>query len=147
MGAFIGRVESGAVPTAIAQLNQPTPVTPRSPSTSTVSPSPRLLQQGTQISLNGQTWPVAWSQWQSASSSNQIRTGISDTGLLRTTGMDLLNTNEPLQQPVQWFSNPVPNPLNLAVRHSQQYRYLDITELAGRTGWQVRTSGNTLVVT
>jgi len=149
MGAFIGRVESGAVPTAIAQSNQPAPATPRSPSDSPLSPSPRLLQQGTQISLNGQNWPVAWSQWQSASSSanNQIRTGISDTGLLRTTGVDLLNTNDPLQQPAQWFSSPVSNPLNLAVRHSQQYRYLDITELAGRTGWQVRTSGNTLVVT
>nr|WP_290226545.1 phosphodiester glycosidase family protein [Trichocoleus desertorum] len=147
MGAFVGRVESGVVPAAIAQSNQPAPATPRSPNNSTVSASPRLLQQGTQISLNGQTWPVAWSQWQSAPNNNQIRTGISDTGLLRTTGVDLLNTNDPLQQPVQWFSNPTTNPLNLAVRHSQQYRHLDITELAAQAGWQVRPSGSTLLVT
>ncbi|WP_199295752.1 phosphodiester glycosidase family protein [Trichocoleus sp. FACHB-591] len=144
MGAFVDRVESGAVPSAIAQLSQATPVTPRSPSTSPTSSSAQLLQQGTQISLNGRIWPVAWGQWQS--NSNQIRTGISDTGLLRTTGVDLLNTNDPLQQPVQWYSSPTSNSLNLAVRHSQQYRYLDITELATRTGWQVRTSGSTLLI-
>lgn len=146
-GAFVGRVESGSVPSSVAQLSQSTPATPRSLSNSAIGSSSQLLQQGTQISLNGRIWPVAWGQWQSASSNNQIRTGISDTGLLRTTGVDLLNTNDPLQQPAQWFSNPTSNPLNLAVHHSQQSRYLDITELAVRAGWQVRTSGNTLLVT
>ncbi|HEY9806794.1 MAG TPA: phosphodiester glycosidase family protein [Candidatus Obscuribacterales bacterium] len=132
MGAFMGKLNSGAVPPAVAQTSQATPA------------APRLLQQGTQISLNGRVWPVAWSQWQA---NNQVRTGISDTGLLRTTGVDVLNTNDPFQQPVQWFSNPASTPLNLPVRHSQQYRYLDITELATRTGWQVKTSGSTLLVT
>lgn len=132
-GVFVGRLDSGAVPPAVAQESQTTPTTSR------------LLLQGTQISLNGRIWPTAWGQWQSANS-GQVRIGISDTGLLRTTGVDLLNTNDLRQQPVQWFSNPASTPLNLAVRHSPQYRYLDITELATRTGWQVSPSGSTLLI-
>lgn len=109
---------------------------------SQVSPLPAPGQQGSQILLNGRPLPAAWVQW---SASGQ-RFGISDAGLVRAIGVELLNTADATKQPVQWFSDPVAAPLALPTRLIGSFRYLDITDLAQRSGWQVQIKGTTLQI-
>lgn len=105
--------------------------------------SPQVIPQGTQISLNGRMFQVAWKQWQLGTS---LRTGISDVGLMQTLGMELLSTKDFTRQPVQWFSYPPSTPLVLASRLSGSYRYLDITDFARIAGWQLQVRGDTLQI-
>ncbi|MEM7580896.1 MAG: phosphodiester glycosidase family protein [Cyanobacteria bacterium P01_A01_bin.80] len=120
------------VPT-IAQLNQP----------SAVSASKRL-SQGNQVSLNGRTLPGTWVQ-QKGKKNTSYTTYISDGALRQLIGVDLLNSNSPELQPVQWFSsNSKPQVLNGFL--DQGYRYLDITKFAKKAKWQLKTRGNTLVI-
>jgi hypothetical protein len=100
-----------------------------------------VMRQGNQLSLNGQILPIPWSQWQV---SNTTRTGISDWGLVQAIGAELLNTNDATKQPIQWFSQPTVQPIVLATRLSQTWRYLDITDLARQAGWQIQINGNVL---
>ena len=109
---------------------------------SQVLPPTAPVSQGNQILLNGRLLPAAWIQW----SSNGQRFGISDAGLAQTIGVELLNTADATQQPVQWFSDPTANPLTLATWLTSTLRYLDITELAQRSGWQLQANGATLQI-
>ena len=102
---------------------------------------PQVIRQGTQVSLNGRRFAIAWRQWQIGRS---VRTGISDVGLTRTMGMELLSTNDLTQQPVQWFSDPQSTPLVLASQGDSAYRYLDVSNFAGLAGWQMLVEGDTL---
>lgn len=102
---------------------------------------PQVIRQGTQVAINGRTFAVAWKQWQLGES---LRTGISDVGLIRTMGMELLSTNDLTQQPVQWFSDPQSTPLVLASQRDSAYRYLDISDFALIAGWQMLIEGDTL---
>jgi exopolysaccharide biosynthesis protein len=106
----------------------------------------RNLRQGNQIAVNGRILPVAWSQRQISGSAKSIRTGISDTGLMRTIGAELLSTWNITAQPVQWFSQPQTQPLILATWLTNQYRYVDITDLATAMGWQLQADGTTLQI-
>lgn len=99
-----------------------------------------IIRQGQEISLNGQTFPVAWSQWQAGAS---VRTGISDTGAMKVLGLELLSTNNSSVQPVQWFSDST-QPFFLQARYLSPYRYLDITELV--QGEQLQVVGDTLSI-
>ncbi|WP_017718041.1 phosphodiester glycosidase family protein [Kamptonema formosum] len=101
--------------------------------------------QGSQVSLNGRTWPAAWSQWAGASPGS-LRTGISDAGVRHVLGVELLSTGDATKQPVYWFGIS-PAPAILPVRLTGPYRYLDITDLAAQAGWQVAVSGDTLRIT
>jgi len=107
---------------------------------------PALFSSGTQISLNGQTWPATWNQWQ-VDAKDKVHTGISDAGVTQVLGVELLNTENPAKQPVKWFSQPTTTPLVLDSWLKGGYRYLDVTELAQTAGWQLRASGNTLLIT
>lgn len=98
-----------------------------------------LTQQGSQILLNGRSLAAVWSQ-------KQQHIGISDTALIQSFGVDLLNTSDVAQQPVQWFSQPAVEPFVLGTWLTQEHRYLDITDLAQRQGWQVRAVGSTLQI-
>lgn len=102
--------------------------------------------QGTEIVLNGRTYPAAWAQWTSPSLPNQTIIGISDSGLSQRLGFDLQDTNTALQQPVSWFA---PQPIPLATRFSQTgaFRYLEVSSLAQTLGWQLRPNGNKLFLT
>lgn len=102
---------------------------------------PQVVRQGTQVSLNNRKFAVAWKQWQLGES---LRTGISDVGLIRIMGMELLSTNDLTQQPVQWFSDPQSTPLVLASQRDSAYRYLDVSDFAGLAGWQLLVEGDTL---
>ncbi len=105
--------------------------------------SPQVIRQGTQLSLNGRVFRVAWKQWQLGTS---VRTGISDVGLMQTLGMELLSTRDFTRQPVQWFSYPPSTPLVLASKLSGAYRYLDVTDFARIAGWQLQIRGDALQI-
>lgn len=98
-----------------------------------------ITRQGGQVSINGRTLSVPWSQ-------RQETLGIADVGLIDATGVDLLDTNDFTQQPIAWFSDQQTTPMNLATWLTQQYRYLDITTLAQQFGWQVQVQGQTLQI-
>lgn len=116
---------------------------PNAPLLSQASPPPQSMQSGTQVVLNDRTLPATWSQWQSG---NSLRTGISDGSLMQITGLELLDTQDATRQPIQWFSQ-LTNPLSLPTRLTGPLRFLDITELARQSGWQVQASGATLRIT
>ncbi|NJO39692.1 MAG: phosphodiester glycosidase family protein [Cyanobacteria bacterium CRU_2_1] len=98
-----------------------------------------ITQRGEQITLNGRAFSIPWSQ-------RQERFGITDAGFIQTIGVDLLNTDEVSQQPIAWFSDQQVSPIILSTWLSEQYRYLDITELAQRFGWQVQVNGSSLQI-
>ena len=140
--------------TAQKSLNQELVQNSPSPSQSTLTlpvkfeelaqaPATASLQQGQEIALNGQKFPVAWSQWQQGES---VRMGISDIGAMQTLGVELLSTNSYSIQPIQWFSEGALRSLTLEARLINPYRYLDITELAAIAGWQMQVQGNTLTI-
>ncbi|WP_052128414.1 phosphodiester glycosidase family protein [Neosynechococcus sphagnicola] len=62
-------------------------------------------------------------------------------------GVRLLDSHDLGQQPLEWFSDPRQQPLSLPIRLLPPYRYLDITELAQRQGWQVQVEGQRLKIT
>lgn len=105
---------------------------------------PKLILQGDRISLNGRTWPVAWSQWQVNQDRLALRTGIGDAGLMQAIGMELLSTWDLTRQPIQWFSEPIADRETFATLLTNQYRYLDITDFSREKGWQVKAEGKTL---
>lgn len=118
------------------------PITPRPAEFLSQAP-PQLLRQGTQLSLNGRTFKVAWRQWQVGTS---VRTGISDVGLMQSLGLELLSTRELAQQPVQWFSDLTRTPLVLATQLSSTARYLDISDFAKIADLRLQVAGNTLKI-
>lgn len=129
IGVGIGTIAFDQKNLAIAD-----PTTPRQ-----VSQQPASPQSGTQIQLNGRTIAAPWAQWQG-------RIGISDAGLVKTLGIQLLNTTSAAAQPVQWFTpanQPAPN---LPTRLTKTLRYLDITNFAQQLGWQVNAIGSTLQI-
>ncbi|XGV96795.1 MAG: phosphodiester glycosidase family protein [Leptolyngbya sp. BL-A-14] len=110
---------------------------------SQVPPLPAQGIQGNQILLNGRPLSANWMQW----SSGGQRFGLTDAGLSQAIGAELLNTADAARQPIQWFSDPVATPLNLGTRLTGPLRYLDITELAQRSGWQLQPNGAVLQIT
>jgi hypothetical protein len=105
--------------------------------------SSQQLRQGTQVSLNDRILPIAWRQWQQGKS---VRTGISDTALMQTMGVELLNTSNYTQQPVQWFGLGTKTRLVIPAKLSGSYRYLDISNFAKTAGWQLQVDGTTLKI-
>ncbi|MEH2465586.1 phosphodiester glycosidase family protein [Nostoc sp.] len=110
------------------------------------SPAPPLTgvsSSGNQISLNGRSLPGTWLQ--RSGKSSQITTHISDGAFRQLIGVNFLNSSNSGMQPVQWFSS-VTTPLVLATKLLGAYRYLDITNFAQTSGWQIQANGNILVI-
>ncbi|WP_016950615.1 phosphodiester glycosidase family protein [Anabaena sp. PCC 7108] len=110
------------------------------------SPSPasgEIIPSGNQISLNGRTLAGAWLQ--KSGTTGRVTTHLSDGALRQLIGVDLLNTTNPAQQPVEWFSSIKP-PLALNAMLQGGYRYLDISSFAQTAGWQMQANGNMLVI-
>ncbi len=103
-----------------------------------VPPIP-LTRQGRQVVVNGQPLSVAWSE-------RQGNIGIADAGLVQGWGVSLLSTQDAAKQPIEWFSDPQGKPLVLPTWLTEQYRYLDISELAQKFGWQVQVKGTSLQI-
>lgn len=106
---------------------------------------PAGLPSGTQVVVNGRSFSIPWSQWR-LGTSPQVRIGLADWGVSQVLGVELLNTTGASQQPVQWFSDAIQTPLVAPVRLTPPFRYLDLTELGQRWGWQMQVSGTTLRV-
>ncbi|GAA6615279.1 phosphodiester glycosidase family protein [Scytonema sp. NUACC26] len=104
---------------------------------------PGVVSYGDRVTLNGRILPGAWLQQKSRT--GKLNTHLSDAAIKQLLGVDLLNNNNPTQQPVQWFS-PSTNPIVLTSLITTGYRYLDITNFASTAGWQVQANGNTLVI-
>ncbi|MFM7365231.1 MAG: phosphodiester glycosidase family protein [Cuspidothrix sp.] len=98
---------------------------------------------GNQIILNGRTLQGAWLQ--SIAGPTEVRTYLSDGAIKQFIGIDLLSSNNPHQQPIQWFSSST-YPLILNTDLRAGYRYLDVTQLAMKQGWQIQANGNSLVI-
>lgn len=124
-------------------LALPSPGASAMPVAAQSSPTPEILAQGTQLSVNGRTGSVAWRQWR-ASEGNKPRLGISDTGLMQAMGVELLDTDNFAFQPVTWYSQ---HAWMLPATLSGQHRYLHIDKLAQARGWQWQISGETLQLT
>ena len=107
-----------------------------------VASSKRLLSYGNQISLNGRKVLGTWLQQQEKDVS---ATYLSDGALRQLIGVDLLNSNSPQLQPVQWFSSQS-KPQVLTGFLQEGYRYLDITKFAKKSKWKVEVKGDTLVI-
>jgi exopolysaccharide biosynthesis protein len=112
------------------------------PESSTV-PALGGMTSGNQISLNGRTVSGAWLQ--RPTSADQRTIHLSDGALRQFIGIDLLNTNNPAQQPIEWFS-PSKEAISLSAGLQRGYRYLDITNFAQTAGWQIQPHGNILVI-
>lgn len=103
-----------------------------------VPPIP-LTRQGRQVVVNGQPLSIPWSERQGS-------IGIADAGLVQGWGVNLLNTQKAAEQPIEWFSDPESKPLVLPTWLTEQHRYLDISELAEKFGWQVQAKGASLQI-
>ncbi|MEH2242126.1 phosphodiester glycosidase family protein [Nostoc sp.] len=117
--------------------------TPRLISQSPAPPLTGVASSGNQISLNGRTLPGSWLQ--RPGKSGQITTHLSDGAFRQLIGVNFLNSSNSGRQPVQWFSS-VTTPLVLATKLLGAYRYLDITNFAQTSGWQIQANGNILVI-
>lgn len=102
-----------------------------------------VSRQGGQVRLNGRTYSAAWAQWQQANPA-RIYTGVSDGGLVQGIGLELLSTSDLSQQPIRWFSDLTMVTTRLS--STGQYRYLNISDLAQRAGWQIQAEGNVLQI-
>lgn len=98
------------------------------------------IAMGSQVVINGQTVSLPWQQ-------RAGRFGLADFGLVRDLGFEMLNSTNPASQPVRWFSDPTANPLVLSSWVEGGYRFLDITDITQRSGWQVQASGGRLQIT
>jgi hypothetical protein len=102
------------------------------------TPVPTAVSAGNQIILNGRTLSGAWLQ----STAGGSQTYLSDGAIKQLMGIDLLSSNNSRQQPIQWFSGSLILNTNL----SGGFRYLDVTQLAVKQGWQIQANGNTLAI-
>jgi hypothetical protein len=99
-------------------------------------PFPTPALQGDQMVVNGRTVPANWMQL--------ARTGrfaVTDAWATRAIGLNLLNNSTPTLQPIEWFTQ-----VNLPAQIAGSLRYLDLTDLASQSGWQMQPSGRSLIV-
>ncbi|MEH1922655.1 phosphodiester glycosidase family protein [Nostoc sp.] len=116
---------------------------PKLISQSPAPPSRGVASSGNQISLNGRTLAGTWLQ--QPGKSGQVTTHLSDGAFRQLIGVNFLNNSNSAKQPIQWFSS-VTTPQILTARLLGAYRYLDITNFAQTSGWQIQVNGNTLVI-
>lgn len=107
---------------------------------------PTLITQNTvtsgqQVNYNGRNYSIPWVTWKEG---NNTRYGVADILASQSWGFDLLNTSNPNQQPIRWFSSQA-NFLN--ARFKTPYRYIDITPLIQQRKGILQLQGNTLNLT
>jgi Phosphodiester glycosidase len=102
------------------------------------------LQESSQIFINGKPFAGAWAKWTNPRS-GQPELGISDSLWMRALGGKLLDSTNPTQQPVQWFSS-TPKILSTQFNSNKTVRYLAISQAARQWGWQLETQGGVLKI-
>ncbi|MGD1906330.1 MAG: phosphodiester glycosidase family protein [Leptolyngbyaceae cyanobacterium] len=99
--------------------------------------APTANINGNTVVVAGQRGAIPWQQ-------QDDRIGIADMALMQALGVDLQDTAQAQQQPVQWFSETA---TPLATWHEGGYRYVDITTWAQQQGWQLSPNRNgTLII-
>ncbi len=98
-------------------------------------------QEGTQIFINGQSFPGNWASWSSPSGESTI--GVSEGVWMRVLGGDLADSLNPAQQDVQWYSA---SPTKLTAKLTGSLRYLNIATFARQQGWEIQPKGNALEI-
>jgi Phosphodiester glycosidase len=101
------------------------------------------LQESNQVLINGKPFAGAWARW--TNPSGQLEVGISDSLWMRTLGGGLLDSVNPTQQSVQWFSTR-PKLLSTQFNASKSVRYLAISDAARQWGWQLEAQGAVLKI-
>jgi hypothetical protein len=104
--------------------------------------SSNLPQSGDRMTINGREVAAPWYRWRPEKDSSW-RLGIRDVTFGKLFGGELRDTQNPDQQPIQWFAYEQTVETHLA----QGSRYLDITQLAQDAGWHWWIEGKTLHVT
>ena len=99
-------------------------------------------KQGSQIEINGNLINLPW-QIDQSNRNSKIAVKISDIGLMQNLGINLLDTNNSSQQPIQWFSSES----NLSAEYINPYRYLDLSNFAESSQWQIKPEGSKLKIT
>ncbi|MGB7084642.1 MAG: phosphodiester glycosidase family protein [Phormidesmis sp.] len=92
---------------------------------------------GNQIKINGRTLSGRWQQ-------KDGRIGISSIPLANLIGVELQNASDPAQQPIRWFPTSRDDVLTLPAWWDATDRYVDISDLALKAGWQTQAQGNIL---
>ena len=98
-----------------------------------------VVQQGTKTIINQREISLPWIEWREG---NQTYIGISDIALQNTLGVELLNSNNPNEQPIQWFNSYH----NLPARFVNPYRYLDTRNLLENTDIIIERQEDTLTI-
>ncbi|WRH67900.1 MAG: phosphodiester glycosidase family protein [Planktothrix sp. GU0601_MAG3] len=99
-------------------------------------------QRGNKIEINGNLINIPWHIDQSHGNS-KIAIKVSDIGLMQNLGIDLLDTNNSSQQPIQWFSSQS----TLSAEYINPHRYLDLSNFAASSQWQIKPEGSNLKIT
>ena len=94
--------------------------------------SSQFIDRGTELLLNGKIMAIPWARWQV---DDTVHLGISDTALDRQFGVRLFD-GDTQNQPVDWDASQRSRSINLPVKLTSEYRYLDITRVAQRIGWK-----------
>ncbi|MEA5618016.1 phosphodiester glycosidase family protein [Cronbergia sp. UHCC 0137] len=116
-------------------------ITPTPNSSVEANDSSSIPSSGNQISLNGRTVTGFWLQQRATGREGTIY--ISDGVVRQLIGVDFLNSDNPVKQPIEWFSGDIKSlNANLLGGH----RYLDVSQFAQTAGWQMQTQGNILVI-
>jgi hypothetical protein len=100
------------------------------------------LQESNQVVINGKPFVGAWAKWTDARSGQPI-IGLSDSLWMRYLGGALLDSTNPGQQPVQWFSKDSKT-LFTQLSPTGTTRYLAISDAARQWGWQIQVNGSVL---
>jgi hypothetical protein len=85
-----------------------------------------IKQKGEKVLIKQKIVNLPWIEWQEG---NQSHIGISDVGAETILGIELLNTTESNQQPIQWFNYYQ----TLAAKFVNPYRYIDLTDFVEKT--------------
>ncbi len=99
-------------------------------------------QQGNSIELNGHLINIPW-QIDPSNRNSAFSVKMSDIGLMQNLGINLLDTNNSSQQPMQWFSDSV----ILSAQYINPYRYLDLSNFPASSQWEIQPNGATLKIT
>lgn len=130
-GSVEATVEAATVSTDAPQPFQLQPFQP----VAIASTAPE--QSGSSIRINNHTLPGRWQQ-------KNGRIGVSSAALSGLLGVELMSATDPNQQSVRWFPATQDESITLPAWWDATDRYLDISDLASRAGWNGQAAGNTL---
>ena len=137
--------ETGLVNSESLTEVDPTAIAPTS--ASPMLKQPIVKNQGKQLVINGMPLSIPWVQWELEQGGSAF--ALSDVALRALGGIDLLNTDNPQNQPIAWRESPLqeqPQRLELSAVVTAQARYVDLTPLQQSANWQVSLEGDRLKI-